>query len=158
MTDPLENKHRLFRNACTVSRTDRPPVLASEYNDSAGYELRGLGRAMPFTFIAFGIGALSIIGLPPLGGSWSKWSLMVGAANADQQIMIGVLMLSSLLNVAYLLPIFARGFFSPTNKPSAGSWRENIKEAPLLCVLPPSITAIGCLVLFFYAGTIVEFS
>ena len=120
-------------------------------------QMRGLGRAMPFTFIAFGIGALSIIGLPPLGGSWSKWSLMVGAANADQQIMIGVLMLSSLLNVAYLLPIFARGFFSPTNKPSAGSWRENIKEAPLLCVLPPSITAIGCLVLFFYAGTIVEF-
>ena len=53
-------------------------------------QMRGLGRAMPFTFIAFGIGALSIIGLPPLGGSWSKWLLMVGAADANQQIMIGV--------------------------------------------------------------------
>ncbi len=120
-------------------------------------QMRGLGRAMPFTFIAFGIGALSIIGLPPLGGSWSKWSLMVGAADANQQVMIGVLMLSSVLNVAYLLPIFARGFFSPETEPISGSWREKLKEAPILCVLPPCITAIGCIVLFFYAGSIVAF-
>ncbi|MEE9315146.1 MAG: proton-conducting transporter membrane subunit [Rhizobiaceae bacterium] len=119
-------------------------------------QMRGLGRAMPFTFIAFGIGALSIIGLPPLGGSWSKWLLMVGAADANQQIMIGVLMLSSILNVAYLLPIFARGFFTPM-KASVGTWRDNLKEAPLLVVLPPCITAVGCLVLFFYADRIVNF-
>ena len=36
-------------------------------------ELSGLGRAMPITFAAFLIGALSIIGLPPFGGLWSKW-------------------------------------------------------------------------------------
>ncbi len=122
-------------------------------------QMRGLGRAMPFTFIAFGVGALSIIGLPPLGGSWSKWLLMVGAADAGQQVMIGVLMLSSALNVAYLLPIFARGFFDGSIKSDADSksFRENLKEAPILCVLPPCITAAGCLVLFFYAGKIEEF-
>ena len=126
-------------------------------------EMRGLGRVMPFTFIAFGIGALSIIGLPPLAGSWSKWALMVGAADANQQIMIGVLMFSSILNVAYLLPIFARGFFSPaTGKGSReinapGSWRDRLAEAPLFCVLPPCLTAAGCLIWFFFAGEIVEF-
>ena len=120
-------------------------------------QMRGLGRAMPFTFITFGIGALSIIGLPPLGGSWSKWLLMVGAADAGEQIMIGVLMLSSVLNVAYLMPVFAQGFFEGQNKDKGKSFRENLKEAPLLCVLPPCLTAIGCLVLFFYAGRIEEF-
>ncbi|MGI9367548.1 MAG: proton-conducting transporter membrane subunit, partial [Ruegeria sp.] len=120
-------------------------------------QMRGLGRAMPFTFIAFGIGALSIIGLPPLGGSWSKWLLMVGAADAGQQIMIGVLMLSSALNVAYLLPIFAQAFFDGSNKPDGKTFREGLKEAPILCVVPPCLTAIGCLILFFYAGRIEAF-
>ena len=46
-------------------------------------DMTGLGRAMPVTFVAFLIGALSIIGLPPLGGSWSKWLLIVGAADIE---------------------------------------------------------------------------
>jgi len=126
-------------------------------------EMRGLGRTMPFTFIAFGIGAMSIIGLPPLAGSWSKWALMVAAADTNQVIMIVVLMVSSLLNVAYLIPIFARGFFSPaTGKGSTAineteSWRERLAEAPLLVVVPPCLTALGCVVLFFYADTIMSF-
>lgn len=117
-------------------------------------QMQGLGRVMPITFAAFLIGALSIIGLPPLGGSWSKWLLMVGAADAGHQIMIGVLMLSSLLNVAYLLPIVGRGFFlkDATNNAVAG-----IREAPLLVWLPPALTAVGCVIMFFYAGHIQAF-
>ena len=42
-------------------------------------QLDGLGRKMPFTFAAFLIGSLSIIGLPPFGGVWSKWVISVGA-------------------------------------------------------------------------------
>ena len=126
-------------------------------------DMNGLGKAMPFTFLAFGVGALSIIGLPPLAGSWSKWALMVGAADAQQQIMIVVLMASSILNVAYLMPVFARGFFSLAT--GAGSkainanvpWRERLAEAPLFCVLPPCLTALGCIVLFFYADQIAAF-
>jgi multicomponent Na+:H+ antiporter subunit D len=126
-------------------------------------EMRGLGRAMPFTFIAFGIGSLSIIGLPPFAGSWSKWMLLVAAADTQQIIIIGVLLLSSILNVAYLVPIFARGFFSPASGTGSKAlnanvpWREKIAEAPLLVVVPPCITALGCIVLFFYADVIVEF-
>ena len=89
--------------------------------------------------------------------------LLVAAADTGQIIMIGVLMVSSMLNVAYLIPIFARGFFSPAT--GAGStainanvpWREKLAEAPFLVVLPPCLTALGCIVLFFYADTIVEF-
>ena len=125
-------------------------------------QMDGLGRAMPFTYGAFLIGALSIIGLPPLGGSWSKWYLMIGAADAGQLVMIGVLMLSSLLNVAYLLPIVARGFFLPApnyaaqNPESSGISSGIIQEAPLACVVPLCLTAIGCVLLFFYADTLYE--
>ncbi len=134
-------------------------------------DMRGLGRKMPFTFIAFGIGALSIIGLPPLAGSWSKWLLLVGADGGGgagavattgvdwtQFTMMGVLMLSSILNIAYLVPVFARGFYgSHEDVAPEGGWRAQIQEAPWMCVLPPCVTAIGCLVLFFYAGDIAGF-
>ena len=113
-------------------------------------QMDGLGRVMPFTYAAFLIGALSIIGLPPMGGSWSKWYLMLGAADAQQLIMIGVLMLSSLLNVAYLLPIVARGFFLNSAKP------VKVEEAPLFCVVPLSVTAAGCVLLFFFAEPLYE--
>jgi multicomponent Na+:H+ antiporter subunit D len=43
-------------------------------------EMRGLGRRMPFTFAAFFVASLSIIGLPPMGGTWSKWELALAAA------------------------------------------------------------------------------
>ena len=117
-------------------------------------QMTGLGRVMPITYGAFLIGALSIIGLPPLGGSWSKWQLMIAAADTGQLIMIAVLMISSLLNVAYLLPIVAKGFFL---KDAENNAQEGIKEAPFWCVAPPVFTAFGCLVLFFYAGDIIAF-
>lgn len=124
------------------------------YHKTEISQMQGLGRIMPITFGAFLIGSLSIIGLPPLGGSWSKFLLMVGAADAGHIAIIGVLMVSSILNVAYLLPIVGRGFFRPVTDPELPN---SIKEAPLLVWLPPAITATGCIILFFYAGSIQAF-
>jgi multicomponent Na+:H+ antiporter subunit D len=82
-----------------------------------------------------------------MGGSWSKWYLALGAIEAHQAILLGVLMVSSLLNIAYLIPIPIRGFFfAPEGDP-----HPKIKEAPLFCLIPLCLTAVGCLVLFFYA-------
>jgi multicomponent Na+:H+ antiporter subunit D len=117
-------------------------------------QLDGLGRLMPITFGAFLIGSLSIIGLPPFGGSWSKWLLLMGAADAGQWVMFAVLMISSLMNIAYLLPIVARGFFG---KDGNAPTQDGIAEAPTLVWLPPALTAAGTIVLFFYAGSIVSF-
>ncbi len=110
-------------------------------------ELNGLGRAMPITFGAFLIGALSIIGLPLFGGMWSKWYLGYGAVETGQLILLGVLMVSSLLNIAYLLPIPIRAFFS---KPSSGEHYTEIKEAPKSILLAMLITSGACVILFFY--------
>ena len=129
-------------------------------------QMRGIGRAMPLTMCAFLIGSLSIIGLPPFGGLWSKWYLALGALEAGQVVMVGVLMVSSLLNVAYLLPIPIRGFFgraedNPPLDPRHEHDTEHdhthdhdrpggIKEAPVACLIAMTITSAGCLALFFY--------
>ena len=50
-------------------------------------KLNGLGRTMPFVFGAFIIGSFSIIGLPPMGGSWPKYFLMVGTLDSGKQVL-----------------------------------------------------------------------
>lgn len=112
-------------------------------------QMRGLGRRMPLTMFAFFLGSLSIIGLPPFGGSWSKWFLAFGAANTEHAWLMGVLMISSLLNVAYLLPIPIRAFYF---EPDDG--KHDVHEAPMACVIPLCITAVGGIVLFFFADKI----
>jgi len=74
-------------------------------------EMRGLGRVMPVTFGVFFVGAMSIIGLPPLGGSWPKFFLMLGAVDAGQLFVILVLIVSSIFNVIYLLSIPVQAFY-----------------------------------------------
>ena len=118
-------------------------------------EMDGLGRKMPLTYAAYLLGAISIIGLPPLGGAWSKFYLMVGAADAGQLAMIVVLMISSLLNIYYLLEVFARGVFLPAKDETAAT-PVRMAEAPWLCLLPPCLTALGCVGLFFFAGEIYD--
>jgi multicomponent Na+:H+ antiporter subunit D len=110
-------------------------------------EMNGLGRAMPVTFGVFLIGTLSIIGLPLFGGMWSKWYLGLGAVETGQLLLLGVLMLSSLLNIAYLLPIPVRAFLS---KPAGGKHYSEIREAPKSILLAMMITSVTCILLFFY--------
>jgi multicomponent Na+:H+ antiporter subunit D len=109
-------------------------------------ELDGIGRRMPFTMAAFTLASLSIIGLPPFGGAFSKWYLALGAAESEQRVFAGVLMLSSLLSVGYLMPIVVRAFFAP---PRDGAGDAGVREAPLLCVVALCVTGLGCLALVF---------
>lgn len=123
-------------------------------------ELDGLGPQMPFTFAAFTLAAMSVIGLPPLAGSWDKLLLMEGAVEAGTPMMMGVLLVSSLLGVAYLMPIPIRAFFLPqhgapaeADDPSGEARvgrRAKIREAPLACLIPLCLTALACFFLFFF--------
>jgi multicomponent Na+:H+ antiporter subunit D len=113
-------------------------------------QMRGLGRTMPLTMMAFLIGSMSIIGLPPMGGMWSKWFLVMGTLEAEYYIPLLVLLISSLLNVAYLLPVAIRGFFSEPEGMPLKDGSAGIKEAPLPCLIAMAITCMGCVALFFY--------
>jgi multicomponent Na+:H+ antiporter subunit D len=119
-------------------------VAANKSNIS---EMGGLGRAMPITFTAFLVASLSIIGLPPFGGMWSKWYLGMGAVETGQFLLLTVLLVSSLLNIVYLLPVPVRGFFGQS---SDGKTYTQIKEAPVSCLFAMMLTSLACLLLFFY--------
>ncbi len=115
-------------------------------------QLDGLGRLMPWTMGAFTIGTLSIIGLPPFGGVWSKWYLGLGALEAGEVIYLATYMISSLLSIAYLMPIVGRAYFRKPSEHDAA----HIHEAPILCVVPLCLTALGCLALFIFPDWIVD--
>jgi multicomponent Na+:H+ antiporter subunit D len=110
-------------------------------------QMKGLGRTMPFTFGAFFIGSLSIIGLPPAGGAWSKWFLGLGTLEAGQVGLLGVLMLSSLLSLAYLMEVPLKAFFGKPDKPLE---HEGIHEAPLPALIAMGVTALVTVGLFLY--------
>ncbi len=115
-------------------------------------QLDGLGRRMPWTMLAFLVGSWSVIGVPPLGGSWSKWYLALGAAEATDWVMLGVLMVSSLLSIGYLMPVVGRAFFKPQADEDSGG---GLLDRPLLSG-PPVVTAAACVVLFFFADDIYQ--
>ena len=119
-------------------------------------DMVGLGRKMPITMVAFAIGAISIIGLPPMAGTWSKWYLTIGALEADKLFIVATLMVSSLLNIAYLLPIPIKAFFNTSSgEQKPWSWADT-KEAPLPMLIALSVTSLACFVLFFYPQPLID--
>jgi multicomponent Na+:H+ antiporter subunit D len=116
-------------------------------------QLDGLGKTMPFTMAAFAIGAMSVTGLPPTGGLLSKFYLIWGAADAEQYALLAVYLISSVLNGVYFFPVVYRAFFKSAD---GGKPAIRIKEAPLACVVPLSITAVSSLLLFFFPGLLLE--
>ena len=122
-------------------------ICAGKYRVS---ELNGLGRSMPWTFAAFLIATLSIAGLPPVGGVWSKWFLALGTLEAGQLGLLIVLMVSTLLNVYYLAAIPVRAFFL-----SSGDVDRNLETRPSL-IIPLVVTAGVSICLFLVADQVAD--
>jgi len=109
-------------------------------------QLNGIGHRMPWTMAAFTIGALSMIGIPPAAGFISKWYLLMGAIQAHQQLAIGVIIISTLLNTAYFAPVIYAAYFRRDNSDTMLSYGE----APLPMVVALCMTAAATLLLFFF--------
>ncbi len=118
-------------------------------------DMRGMGKQMPFTMAAFFIAAISIVGLPPLAGLWSKLLISQGAISNAQLWLVAVLMLSSLLTIAYLLPIPLQAFFSKEDKAQV-SPTTDIHEAPLPCLFAIAITVSACIVFFVFPDSAIS--
>ena len=110
-------------------------------------QMDGLGQRMPLTMLAFLAGSLSVIGLPPLGGFVSKWNLLLGTLEPDLYPFLAVLLVSSFLNATYFLPIVYRAFFCT---PADALCQGPRNEGPLWAWLPPVLTGLISIYLFFY--------
>ncbi len=108
-------------------------------------ELDGIGKRMPITMACFLVGSLSIIGLPPAGGMWSKLLLVEGTAASGDWLLVGTFLVSSLLNIVYLLSIPMRAFLRPER---ADIDHHGHGEAPLSCRIAMVTTATLTFLLF----------
>ena len=115
------------------------------------HQLRGIGHRMPITMTAFTIGALSMIGVPPTGGFVSKWYILAGAFQDDNYLAIATIILSTVLNAAYFLPIVYFAWFA---KEDAGSQPHG--EAPWPAVAALALTALLTIGFFLFNGPVLE--
>ncbi|MEM1200647.1 MAG: monovalent cation/H+ antiporter subunit D family protein [Pseudomonadota bacterium] len=115
-------------------------------------QLHGIGRRMPWTMAAFTIGALSMIGVPPTGGFVSKWFILAGAFQADNTLALATMVLSTVLNAAYFLPIIFIVWFAEEKETPA----NDHGEAPLAAVIALTITAALTIGFFFFNGPVLE--
>ena len=118
-------------------------------------QLTGVGRRMPLTAAAFTVGALGMIGLPPLAGFVSKWPLVLGGLDAGTNWVLPVLIVSTLLNAAYFLPvIYALWRPEPDEQEAAASAAPPRRrlEAPAALLWPALVTATMVLFMGVAAG------
>lgn len=138
-------------------------------------EMGGIGRQMPWTMAAFSIGALSMIGVPPLSGFITKWYLGLGSIEAHQPAILLVLLTSSVLNAAYFVPIIYKAFFEvpegllrlrPMSLGAAargfdeeGDQKEEhtIKEPSYFILIPLMLTALISLMLGLFPNFLLTF-
>ena len=103
-------------------------------------EMKGLGRKMPWTMGAFAIATLGMVGIPPSVGFNSKWFLLTGSLENGSIIIMGVLILSALLNAGYFFPIVIRAFISETSNQFIT--HKDKYEAPLTMLIPTIILSL----------------
>jgi len=109
-------------------------------------ELDGIGKSMPWTMGAFAIASLSMIGVPPTVGFISKWYILQGAFEIKSWFAVSVIVISTLLNAGYFLPIIYAAFF---REPKDGSL-TTYNEAPLPIVFALTVTALMTVMLFLF--------
>ncbi len=131
---------------------------AGNYAETLGIhkvsEMNGVGRRMPGTTLAFTIGALGMIGIPPVAGFVSKWYLGLGSVEAGMATwVLPVLVASSLLNAAYFLPILYRAWFrpAPANWPNEHIPAHRLETHGAL-LWPPVFTAVLALAAGLFAA------
>ena len=117
-------------------------------------EMSGLGRTMPFTFGAFAVASLSMIGAPPVAGFVSKWYLLVGSMEAHQVGILLILIASTVLNVGYFAPVTYKAFFG---KRPDGEAETGIKEAPLSMLIPLLLAVTVSVIIGIYPNFMMQF-
>jgi len=114
----------------------------------------GLGRRMPWTFGAFAVASLSMIGVPPVCGFVSKWYLVNGAMDVGRTVLWVALLVSTLLNALYFAPIVLKAYFG---KPHPDAALEQYGEAPAPMVAALCFTALVSVFLGLYPAVISKF-
>lgn len=119
-------------------------AIQYRYNITSINKLGQLYRKMPKTVAVIVIAALSMVGIPPTAGFFSKWYLALGAADSHHYIYIAVLIISSLLNAIYFFRLLENIFMNDKDK-SVDFYKceENHKVLPWNLLVPVLVCGVA---------------
>jgi len=124
------------------------------------FNLGRIHRKMPFTMGAMVIGALSMIGVPPTAGFFSKWYLILGSIDARNWFFVAVILISSLLNALYFFRVIENAYFEEAHGHSHGEAVTGVarerEEVPLSMLIPIILLAAGILLLGLFNEKIIS--
>jgi multicomponent Na+:H+ antiporter subunit D len=126
-------------------------AILYRFEDRGLDKLEGIGRKMPWTMTAFTLALLSLAGVPPLPGFWSKLSIVVAAmtsGNVQYFIGIALFLLSSVISVVYYLIVLQRMWFK-----EPGEHLKDVKETPIEILIPLYTLVALMLVVAIIPGT-----
>lgn len=117
-------------------------------------EYEGIGKVMPIVMICYSLASLGLVGVPPLGGFYSKWFIAVGSLETSlgvlKYIACIILLISAILTAAYLLPIMIKGFF-------VGDKVIEKAEPNKLMTIPMILLVIGVFLVGIFSGYISDY-
>lgn len=119
-------------------------------------QLGQIHKKMPLTVVTLCIAALGMIGIPPTGGFFSKWYIMLGAMTTQQYIYVAVLVISSLLNAVYFFRVMENVFVNKDPQLKEVNPPAGKLELPLQMLIPIVVMGLGILVLGFCNASIVD--
>jgi len=134
-------------------------AMASRVGGDLGFEhLRGLFRRMPVTMAALSVAALSMIGVPPTCGFFSKWYLLLGGIQAGQWLYAGALIFSSLVNAVLFFRVIEIAYFRTPDESRNGQGHGTppAGEAPAMMLQPLVVSAAALIAVGLATGPLVQ--
>ncbi len=118
-------------------------------------------KKYPGTMFSFSVAAISMVGLPPLAGFFSKWYLALGTIENENWIFLAVILVSSLLNAVYFFRILEKVYMRKPEEDlseAAASATANVSgnEVSVSMITPTAIFAISLFVIGFANAVIVS--
>ena len=117
-------------------------------------DFAGISRRMPFTMAAVVVAAISMIGLPPTAGFFSKWYLVTGAIEVHAWVFVAVLLSSSLLSAVYFFRIFEWAYLRDS-EPVANLAIKR-QDLPVQMLMPILLLATSVLLLGLFNQAVIS--
>lgn len=143
----LSFNHMMFKSALFIA-------IAGIYyrtHTRKMYEMGGLIKKMPLTYITVLIGIIAISGVPPLSGFGAKWLIYSSFIEKGWYLQAGVLFFSSAVSFLYLYRLIHTIFLGQLKYE-----HQNIKEAPIWFIIPQYIFIIGIMAISMFPNLIIQ--